>query len=237
MANLGTTPAELKDLPIPPLEQGDLLTREEFERRYDAMLDLKKAELLEGEVYMPSPVRLRKHAGPHAKLITWLGTYEAHTPGVLAGDNASIRLDVDSEPQPDAVLLVDPDCGGRAKISEDDYVEGAPELVAEIAASSKSIDLHKKFRVYRKNEVLEYIVWRVQDSEVDWFIWKNEEYQKQTPDSDGILKSAAFPGLWLDAPALVRHDLRAVLESLHRGLASAEHVAFAAKLNERSSTT
>src|SRR5262245_13546220 len=134
MASVGTIAAELKPVPIPPLEPGDLLTREEFERRYEAMPELKKAELLEGEVYIPLPVGLIKHAGAHAKLMTWLGTDEAHAPGVLAGDNASIRLDVDSEPQPDAVLLVDPACGGRAKISEDDYVEGAPELVAEISA-------------------------------------------------------------------------------------------------------
>src|SRR6516225_7808558 len=95
---------------IPPLENGDRLTRFEFERRYEAMPHLKKAELIEGEVYMPSPVRYRKHSRPHSHLIGWLTHYEAGTPGVEAGDNTSIRLDLDNEPQPDAHLIIAPDC-------------------------------------------------------------------------------------------------------------------------------
>src|SRR5947209_10401644 len=120
----------------PPLEPGDRLTREEFERRYDAMPRLKKAELIEGVVYMPSPVRHHRHSRPQFRLITWLGTYEAATPGVQGGDNGTARLDLDNEPQPDAYLFVDPDCGGQARISADDYVELAPEQVGEVAASS-----------------------------------------------------------------------------------------------------
>src|SRR5437763_6954003 len=83
----------------PPLENGDRLTREEFERRYDAMPDLKKAELIEGVVFMPSPVRIRRHSGPHADIGTWAGIYRAHTPGVGIGDNGSVRLDEDNMPQ------------------------------------------------------------------------------------------------------------------------------------------
>ena len=127
---------------IPPLEAGDRLSRAEFERRYEAMPELKKAELIEGVVYMPSPVRLRRHGRPHFDLITWLGTYKAATPGVIGADNASARLDLDNEPQPDAVLFIDPAKGGQARISPDDYVEGAPELVAEVASSSVSYDLN-----------------------------------------------------------------------------------------------
>src|SRR5438034_6357013 len=118
---------------IPPLEPGDRLSRSEFERRYEAMPQLKKAELIEGVVYMPSPVRFRRHSRPHAVLVTWLGFYMAHTPGVEAGDNSTARLDLDNEPQPDALLLIDPACGGQARISEDDYIQSAPELVGEIA--------------------------------------------------------------------------------------------------------
>src|SRR5262249_56577124 len=114
---------------VPPLEPGDRLTREEFERRYDAMPGLKKAELIEGVVYMPSPVRLQRHSHPHTRLVTWLGTYETDTPGVEAGDNGSIRLDLDDEPQPDGYLIIRPDRGGQARISADDYIEGAPELI------------------------------------------------------------------------------------------------------------
>ncbi len=111
---------------ILPLENGDRLTRAEFERRYDAMPELKKAELIEGEVYMPSPVRHGRHSHPHTRLVNWLGNYENETPGVEAGDNGSVRLDLDNEPQPDACLIIRPERGGQARISEDDYLEGAP---------------------------------------------------------------------------------------------------------------
>src|SRR5437667_6382234 len=108
---------------IPPLETGDRLSRAEFERRYDAMPRLKKAELIEGVVYVPSPVRLRRHGRPRAHLIHWLVDYEAATTGVIVADNTSVRLDLKNEPQPDAVLLIEPDHGGQARISADDYVE------------------------------------------------------------------------------------------------------------------
>src|SRR5271157_3592109 len=104
--------------PLPPLENGDRLTRAEFERRFDAMPHLKKAELLEGVVYMPSPVRLRHHGRPHAHVLGWLTVYEAATPGVVAADNTSARLDLDNEPQPDALLMIDPHHGVQARISE-----------------------------------------------------------------------------------------------------------------------
>ncbi|HZN35176.1 MAG TPA: Uma2 family endonuclease, partial [Pirellulaceae bacterium] len=133
--------------PIPPLEPGDRLTRDEFERRYEAMPHLKKAELIEGVVYMPSPVRFYRHGTPQSHLVTWLGNYRAATPGCEVGDNTTARLDMDNEPQPDAMLLIEPMCGGQVKVSEDDYIEGAPELVAEVASSSVSFDLHTKFNV------------------------------------------------------------------------------------------
>jgi hypothetical protein len=105
---------------IPPLEAGDRLTRAEFERRYHAMPEVKKAELLEGVVYIPSPVRVRRHGQPHAHLLAWLVLYKASTSDVVVADNASTRLDLDNEPQPDAILLLDPDKGGQARITPDD---------------------------------------------------------------------------------------------------------------------
>ena len=116
---------------VPPLEPGDRLTRAEFERRYCNMPNVKKAELIEGVVYMPSPVRLRRHGYPHNNLICWLGHYQAYTPGVISGDNTTVRLDLDNEPQPDGMLLIDPACGGQATISADDYVEGSPNSSAK----------------------------------------------------------------------------------------------------------
>ena len=215
---------------IPPLENGDSLTRAEFERRYEAMPNLKKAELIEGEVYMPSPVRQARHSHPHTRLVTWLGNYETDTPGVEAGDNGSIRLDLDNEPQPDAFLFIRTERGGQVRLSDDDYVEGAPELVAEIAASSASIDLGKKFHVYRRNGVREYIVWRVLDRQVDWYVNRDGRFEPVHPPADGILRSEVFPGLWLDAAALAGHDRKAVQAALQRGLDSPEHAEFVARL-------
>ncbi len=149
--------------PVPTLENGDRLTRAEFERRYTAMPELKKAELIEGVVYMPSRVRLRRHGRPHAQVIGWLMTYVVATPGLVAASNSSVRLDYDNEVQPDVLLLIEPDRGGQARISEDDFVEGAPELVVEVTASSVSIELHKKLHVYRRSGVRDYVVWRVLD--------------------------------------------------------------------------
>ncbi|MFN4259992.1 MAG: Uma2 family endonuclease [Gemmataceae bacterium] len=224
------------NLPSPPvstpliLEPGDKLTRAEFERRYEAMPQLKKAELIEGVVYMPSPVRHHRHSRPHFQLITWMGTYEAATPGVQGGDNGTTRLDLDNEPQPDAYLLIDPACGGQARISEDDYVENAPELVAEVASSSASFDLHTKLNVYRRNGVREYLVWRVLDQQIDWFVLESGQYRPLNADAEGVLRSEHFPGLWLDAAALPRGDMLQVLAVVQQGLASPEHAAFVQRL-------
>jgi Uma2 family endonuclease len=230
MSSPKVPPSEPYPAPVPPLEPGDRLTRDEFERRYDAMPHLKKAELIEGVVYMPSPVRLRHHGRPHFRLLTWLGTYEAATPGVEGGDNTTVRLDLDNEPQPDGFLLIDPACGGQARISADDYVELAPELVGEIAASSASYDLHTKLHVYRRNGVREYIVWRVLERQLDWFVLRAGQFQALAPAADGIVRSEVFPGLWLDPAALLSGDMLRVLAVVQQGLASPEHADFVHKL-------
>ncbi len=215
---------------IPPLEFGDRLTRDEFERRYEAMPHLKKAELIEGVVYMPSPVRIQHHSLPHFNLIGWLSAYCGGTPGLLGGNNATARLDLDNEPQPDALLLIDPALGGQARISADDYIEGAPELVAEVAASSASYDLHIKLNVYRRSGVREYLVWRVLDKQIDWFVLRSGQFEPLQPDAEGLLRSEVFPGLWLDPAALLGGDMGRVLAVAQRGLASTEHAAFLRKL-------
>jgi Uma2 family endonuclease len=215
---------------VPPLQEGDRLTRAEFERRYDAMPHLKKAELIEGVVHMPSPLRFERHGWRSRHLSTWLGVYEAATPGVLGADNATVRLDSDNEPQPDGVLLIDPALGGQARISADDYLEMAPELVAEISSSTVRVDLGAKFRVYQRTQVREYLVWRVLDRAVDWFVLRQGKYDRLEPGPDGILKSEVFPGLWLDADALVRGELAGVLAVVQQGIASPEHALFVGKL-------
>ncbi len=216
-------------LTIPPLENGDKLTRHEFERRYHAMPNLKKAELIEGVVYVASPVRAKQHGKPHARIMGWLIAYEAATPGVEALDNTTVLLDTDNEPQPDALLRIE--TGGQSRINKDDYVEGAPELIVEIAASSASYDLHEKLKVYRRNQVQEYLIWRVYDHQFDWFRLQQGEYIQLQANADNIICSQIFPGLWLDKTALLGGDLGKVLAVLQQGLASPEHENFISRLS------
>jgi Uma2 family endonuclease len=217
----------------PPLENGDRLTRAEFERRYDAMPQLKKAELIEGVVYVGSPVRYTQHGQPSSDIEIWLGTYRVSTPGVNSAGNTTVRLDLDNEPQPDTLLRIEH--GGQSWIDEDGYLQGAPELVVEVAASSASYDLHDKLRAYRRNGVREYVIWRVLDGELDWLILRDGAYQQIPPDASGVVRSEAFPGLRLAVPALLAGDMASVLATLQEGLASAEHAAFVERLRARQS--
>jgi Uma2 family endonuclease len=218
---------------VPPLEAGDRLSRAEFERRYAAMPQLKKAELIEGVVYMPAAVRFTRHGRPHSYLNQWLGNYVEGTPGVDCASDSSARLDLDNMPQPDAMLLILPECGGQCQISEDDYIENAPELVAEVSSSTVSFDLHTKKNVYGRCGVREYIVWRVLDRQIDWFVLSSGEFVRVEPDSSGILKSKVFPGLWLDPAAIIAGSLKKVTAALKQGLATSEHAAFVQRLNHR----
>jgi Uma2 family endonuclease len=230
-------PTELAAQAVHPLENGDRLTRAEFERRYEGMPHLKKAELIEGEVYVGSPTRHKRHSKPQSQIHGWLSVYVAGSPGVEAGDNGSIRLDLDNEPQPDAYLMIEPERGGQARIDEDDYVEGAPELIAEIASSSVSYDLGKKLNAYRRNGVCEYIVWRVLERAIDWFVLREGRYDALTPGPDGLFRSTVFPGLWLDPAALIRGDLATVLAVVQQGVNSPEHADFVATLRASSETS
>ncbi|MEO9125348.1 MAG: Uma2 family endonuclease [Microcoleus sp.] len=223
-------PANLSRITIPPLENGDLLSRAEFERRYTAMPALKKAELIEGIVYMASPLRFEPHAEPHADLMGWLWSYKIATPGVRLGDNPTVRLDVDNEPQPDAVLLIDAQRGGQTCLSDDGYIEGAPEFVAEISASTATIDLRDKKRVYRRNGVKEYLVWQVMNRRIDWFSLQEEEYIALLPDAEGIIRSRVFPGLWLAVSALLDGDMPSAIATLQAGLNSKGHQEFVQQL-------
>lgn len=215
---------------IPPLESGDRLTRSEFEHRYQAMSEIRKAELIEGVVYVASPVRATRHGRPHAKIIVWLGSYSAATPGVDVQDNATVRLDADNEPQPDALLRIEPEVGGNSRIGDDDYIEGAPELIAEIAASSASYDLNDKLNAYRRNGVQEYIVWQIYENRIDWFSLQSGRYVSLQPDATGVIRSQIFPGLWLSVVALQAGDLAQVLAILQQGLQTPEHQAFVKRL-------
>jgi hypothetical protein len=217
-------------MPRTLLESGDHLGAEEFLRRYEAMPGLRKAELIDGVVYVPSPTRWNAHGVQRLITATMIGTYYARTPGTEAGDGATLRLDLENVPQPDVALIILPSHGGQAVIDEENYIAGAPELVCEISASTRSIDLNSKFRLYLRSRVREYVVWRVEDDAIDWFIEREGRYDRLQPDPQGVLKSEVFPGLWLDPGALTALDLPRALRVLEQGIATAEHVDFVARL-------
>ena len=216
---------------IPELVDGERLTSEEFERRYFASPHVRKAELIGGVVYVASPVS-GQHGKPHAAVTQWFGFYQLNTPFLYCSVEGTIRLDNLNQPQPDVLLLIEPDHGGQATISDDHYVEGAPELVVEISVSSKSFDLKEKLEAYRRNGTREYVVWRVLDRVIDWFILREGRYDRLKLDPDGLYKSEVFPGLWLDPDALIRGDLAAVFEAVQLGLAIPQHEAFVARLRD-----
>ena len=202
----------------PMLQSGDRLTGTEFLRRYSAMPEVKKAELINGIVYMASPVRAKQHGIPDSIMQVWLGTYAAHTPGLLVAANSTVRFDADNIPQPDALLMIEN--GGQAAIGKDGYVHGAPELVVEIAASSAALDLHDKLDAYRRAGVCEYLVWRPEEKQCDWFVLENDQFIPLKPDK----------GLTLDVQALLDEDAAAVLAALNKTLGKAAHKSFASRL-------
>lgn len=212
---------------------GDHLTRAEFERRYVAQPHIRKAELIEGVVYMPSPVHLNKHSKPHSRIILFLGNYVAATPGADFGDNATVRLDRENEVQPDAFLRLHEAAGGQSRAGIDDYLEGAPELIVEVAASSAAYDLYEKLRVYRRNGVQEYLILLAYEQETRWFQLVEGEYKLLLPDEAGVLRSQVFPGLHFHADLFWADDLAGMLKVLQAGLALPEHHAFVQELQAR----
>jgi Uma2 family endonuclease len=201
--------------------------RTKFMRRYEAMPELKKAELVEGKVYiMASPVRLTFHARPDFLMQGWLNHYELATPGVEGTSNPKSKLDARNIPQPDSLLRLLPEYGGKSRIDTDGYLSGPPELVVEIAASTRSIDLHEKLMAYQKAGIPEYIVWCTEDEHFKWFHLKDGKYLEMMPDDRGIYRSRGFPGLWLDVNALFIGNMKGVITVLKRGLKSAEHKKF-----------
>jgi Uma2 family endonuclease len=214
---------------IPPLENGDRLTLHEFMRRYEAMPDYVRAELIEGIVYMASATRQKHHGRPHGWLANVISTYAMRT-GIDFGDSPTTELDAENAPEPDLMMLLPAELGGRAIVNEAGYINGPPDFIAEISASTVSMDLHGKLRAYQKNGVKEYVVWRVQEAAVDWFVLQDAKFIPLAADEHGIYRSQVFPGLWLNVPALLRRDAKALWATLDEGMATKGYREFAARV-------
>jgi Uma2 family endonuclease len=212
------------------LHSGDKMSRAEFHRIYKDMPENFKAELIGGIVYVASPLKLG-HGEVSMALGTVLGTYVAHTPGVNAGDNVTVLLGGDSEPQPDLFLRILPEYGGQSRTNRDDYVEGPPELIVEVAYSSRAVDLHAKRADYARFSVLEYLVVSLKDDQIHWFDLRSNKPLK--PDSSGIIRAKTFPGLWLDTRSVFTRNLKKMLQVLNEGIASPEHAEFVKSLAAR----
>lgn len=216
---------------VPPLDSGDRLTRAEFERRYHLHPELKKAELIEGVVYVASPVRIKQHSVPHARIMAWITQYWVATPGILIADNGTYRLDEENEPQPDVSVWIERE--GNAQIDDDDYLVGAPELLIEVATSTASIDLGAKKEAYMRRGVQEYLVLQVYEQKTTWFTLRDGVYQEIEADAEGMLRSVVFPGLWLDPQKYWAGDVAGVLAVLQRGMATPDHATFLKMLASR----
>ncbi len=215
---------------VPPLMAGDKLTRDEFLRRWEAERGIKLAELIGGTVYMPSPVPV-EHGGIDGDVGGWLSTYKAFTPGTASERNTTSFV-LDDTPQPDLNLRLLPEYGGGSWV-EGKYLHGAPELVAEVCASSASYDLHQKYDLYEAAGIPEYLAVVVFEQEIRWHVLVDGRYRLLSPDEDGIWRSRVFPGLWLDGKALLAGNLRHVLDRLQEGLRSADHERFVGELAAR----
>ncbi|MCC7421312.1 MAG: Uma2 family endonuclease [Planctomycetaceae bacterium] len=213
---------------IPPLESGDRLSMGEFLRRYEAMPEVNKAELIEGIIWLPFSVRV-EHGSTQAAVGGLLWKYQIMTSGLEAGVHATIELDECNCPQPDAYLRILPEFGGQSQTRRG-YVISAPELLAEISGTSVGRDLHEKFNAYERNGVKEYVVWRVFDRAIDWFVRRDGRFERMEPSPDGVCRSEVFSGLWVNVAGLLAGDFATVMSTLQAGLATAEHAEFEARL-------
>jgi Uma2 family endonuclease len=215
--------------PIPALLQtGDRMTQKEFHAAYEQTPEDFRAELIGGIVYVASPLRIA-HGTNHPMLLSVFTAYQGYTPGVQVADNTTVILGDEGEPQPDIYLRILPEFGGQSKTTEDDYVQGAPELVAEITHSSRAIDLHAKRRDYTRYGVLEYLVFTLDDGRLRWFDLPSD---KELPlDADGVCRVRTFPGLWIQSDALLAKDYARLMLTLQQGLATPEHAAFVERLD------
>ena len=198
----------------PPLCEGDRLTREEFLRRWEAMPDVKFAELIDGLVHMASPLS-GIHSDFHIRLGLWLGFYTTFTPGCALRTDVTWLMSEDSVPQPDLSLRWLPEYGGQARL-EGEYPAGAPELIVEVSVTSIARDEGEKLRLYERSGVREYLIVQPKKRRINWRELMEGKYREIAAEADGLLRSRVFPGLWLDPEALWNNDRASILALIQR---------------------
>ena len=226
---------------VAELADGARMTPRVFHLLYDRTPHGFRAELIERRVSVVSP-NAGGHAGPHLDFGTAIGLYRWSTPGVAGGIDQTARLAESGEAQPDLFLRIRLDHGGRVGTwnlvdgeqvpagDDGDYLDAGPEFVLEVSRSSLGRDRGPKRRDYVRGGVREYVIADVRGRRlIRYDLVENPDEPTPAPP-DGVLKSRAMPGLWLNAPALFAGDLAAVRKSCEAGLATPEHAAFAAKL-------
>ncbi len=216
---------------LPPLVALQQLDQPTFHERYEAMPPETRAELVGGVVYMPSPLR-DDHGEIDNDVSGWLFHYKCHTPGVRSPNNATVKLDRKGESQPDTQLRIPAELGGQSSVNAEGYITGAPELVVEIARSSRAYDLGVKKLDYERAGVREYVVVELEPNRIHWFIRRGEQFEEWPAGPDGVYRSEVFPGLWLDPQALYSEDRHRLIDVLGEGLATPQHAAFVAQLAE-----
>ncbi|MFI5461275.1 MAG: Uma2 family endonuclease [Isosphaerales bacterium] len=224
-----STAERVKPKTLPPLVPGQHLDQPTFHERYEAMPADTLAELVGGVVYMPSPMRL-DHGKSSRFVAGWLFHYECHTSGIEGGDGSTVKLYRKGEPQPDHHLLIPAGLGGQSSVDDENYLTGAPELIVEVARSSRAYDLNQKKADYEGARVREYLVVELGPDCIHWFVRRGDRFEDLSPGPDGVYRSEVFPGLWLDPEALYAEDLDRLIQVLEQGVATPEHAAFVARL-------
>jgi hypothetical protein len=82
---------------------------------------------------------------------------------------------------------------------------------------------------------LEYVVVVLHQRVVRWFVLQDGTYRDMEADASRLFKSTVFPGLWLDAPVLLRRDVRQVIATLQHGIETSAHTTFIQQLQARRS--
>ncbi len=209
---------------------GERMDRAEFMRRWEEIPEIKKAELIEGVVFVASPVG-SEHGRREIRIGWWLTQYADATPGCECGTNVTWYMEK-SAPQPDAFLRVRPDCGGQSG-DERLYHTGAPELAVEVCETSTEVDFGPKLRLYRRAGVREYITIEIFPRRIVWRTLEQSSYVTLPPDPDGVIRSRVFPGLWLDVAGFWEDNAVKLMATLERGLATPEHTAFKERLQRK----